>query len=149
MGGYGSTFYGGEDTLLCMKLIKYGKIMYDSNIVVYHHRRKFPISFLKQIAGVGLHRGYFFIKYPETSRRIIYLLPATLTVCFIGGIILSMLCPPYVALVFISLFLFVLSCAVFSVYNHKVGFILSLIAGLGIIMTHITYGIFFCERTFS
>lgn len=145
VGGYGSTFYGGEDTLLCVKLIKYGKIMYDSNVVVYHHRRKFPINFLKQIAGVGLHRGYFFIKYPQTSRRIIYLLPTSLTVGLAGCIVLSMLFPTYILLQFILLFLFFLSIAVFSVYNHKVSFVPSLIAGVGIMMTHVTYGIFFVK----
>ncbi len=88
VGGYGSTFYGGEDTLLCLKIIKYGKILYDPTVSVYHHRRNFPKGLMKQIGGVGLHRGYFFKKYPETSRVAIYLLPS---IMLIGLIIFSFL----------------------------------------------------------
>jgi cellulose synthase/poly-beta-1,6-N-acetylglucosamine synthase-like glycosyltransferase len=145
VGGYGSTFYGGEDTLLCMKLIKYGSILYDSNVVVYHHRRKFPIASLKQIAGVGLHRGYFFMRYPETSRRLIYLIPITLTIGFLGGIVISLINPKLFLFPFLLNILFFLVLGLVSVLRHRVNVISSAIAGIGIMLTHITYGVFFVK----
>lgn len=143
VGGWGSTFYGGEDTVLCMKLIKEGKILYDPNIVVYHHRRSFPLAHLKQIASVGLHRGYFFKRYPKTSRSILYLLPTILTIGSIGGIVSTVIYPQIFALPISLLFSFLVLIAFLSVYAHKVGFAISIVAGFAIIVTHIVYGTYF------
>lgn len=143
VGGWGTTFYGGEDTVLCMKLIREGKILYDPHIVVYHHRRSFPWAHMKQIASVGKHRGYFFKKYPETSRSILYLTPTILTVGFMGGVILSFLYPYIFAVPFIVLLVFMLAVGFLSVYVHKVGLAISLAASVAIIVTHLTYGAYF------
>ncbi len=76
IGGFGNKFYGGEDTALCLKLINSGKkILYHPEIVVYHHRRHFPEGYLAQVGNVGLHRGYFVKKYPQTSLRPSYFMP--------------------------------------------------------------------------
>ena len=144
VGGYGSTFYGGEDTLLCMKILKYGKIIYDPTAFVYHHRRGFPFGQLKQIAGVGLHRGYFFKKYPETSRKLFYLLPTTLTLLLFLGI-LGVLTFKFLLLPFLAVSALVLLLATSSVLTHGVKLFPSLLAGLGIIFTHIVYGVYFMK----
>lgn len=76
VGGFNNKFYGGEDTALCMKLINAGyEILYDPEVVVYHHRRHFPEGYLIQVGNVGLHRGYFVKKYPQTSLRLSYFMP--------------------------------------------------------------------------
>ena len=81
VGGYGSSFYGGEDTFLCLKIVKAGwKIFYSPKVVVYHHRRPLFGPYLAQIHNVGIHRGYFAKRFPETSRRISYFLPSLLTI---------------------------------------------------------------------
>lgn len=145
IGGYGSTFYGGEDTLLCMKLMKLGKILYDPKAIVYHHRRSFPWRHLKQISGVGLHRGYFFRAHPGTSRKLFYLLPTALTLGFILGILMSLKMPSLFLLPFLSLFLIFWFLGTWSIVRHNVSLIQAAITGLGIIVTHITYGIFFVK----
>lgn len=145
IGGYGSTFYGGEDTLLCLKMSKYGKIISDSRVIVFHHRRSFPFAFLKQIKGIGLHRGYFFKKYPDTSRTLIYLLPITLTLGFVTSMILSIVKPKIFLLPFITTFLILWSLAFWSVKRHNRDYISSIFAAFGIILTHITYGISFIK----
>lgn len=149
VGGYGSTFYGGEDTLFCMKIIKYGKILYDPKVVVYHHRREFPLSLLRQIAGVGLHRGYFFKRYPETSRTFLYLMPTILTTGLVFSMIVILLYPRIFFIPVVILFAGFLSLGAFSVYRHHVPVLLSLIAGFGIIVTHVTYGIYFIKGLFT
>jgi glycosyltransferase involved in cell wall biosynthesis len=145
VGGYGSKFYGGEDTLLCLKLIKYGEILYDPRVIVYHHRRGFPGELMRQIGGVGLHRGYFFKKYPETSRTIIYLLPTALVMGFFMSVVLVFFRPTTFLLPFAALFFLFVSLGIISVERHRISFIDSLISGIGIIVIHMTYGIYFIK----
>lgn len=144
VGGYGSTYYGGEDTLLCIKLLKHGKILYDPRVIVCHHRRSFPFQHLKQIAGVGLHRGYFFKKYPKTSRKFFYLLPTVLTLMLFSGI-LTIFFVNLAIIPFTITFTLILALGTLSVLTHKVSFGSALLAGLGIILTHITYSLFFIK----
>lgn len=80
MGGFDSTYWPGEDTKFCRDLV-YGlgrDALYAPDVVVYHHRRLLYRPHLKQIAGYGLHRGYFSKKFPENSRRILYFVPTLL-----------------------------------------------------------------------
>lgn len=145
VGGYGSTFYGGEDTYLCLKLIKEGLILYDSEAVVFHHRRSFPLSHLRQIASVGIHRGYFFRAYPETSRGLFYLLPTFLTLGILIGIILAVAVPKIFMNIFLALFMAAIITGTLSVKSHNASWIFSIISGVGIIMTHIVYGASFVK----
>lgn len=145
VGGYGCNFYGGEDTFLCLKLIRYGCILYEPESIVYHHRRSFPLKHLKQISNVATHRGYFFKKYPETSRMLFYLLPTFLTVGLIGSLILSVLFSSLFLPFSLLLLLFFWLLGSYSVLRHKSLFLLSILAGFGIILTHIVYGVFFIK----
>jgi glycosyltransferase involved in cell wall biosynthesis len=77
VGGWGSTFYGGEDTKLCLALVKGGFLLrYDPRVRVYHFRRPILLPHLRQVGNVGRHRGFFVRRYPETSRKLVYFLPA-------------------------------------------------------------------------
>jgi cellulose synthase/poly-beta-1,6-N-acetylglucosamine synthase-like glycosyltransferase len=77
VGGWGTTFYGGEDTVLCLKLAEAGwPVHYAPDVVVYHRRREILRPHLRQVANVGRHRGYFVRAFPRTSRRLLYALPA-------------------------------------------------------------------------
>ncbi|MEK7169200.1 MAG: glycosyltransferase [Patescibacteria group bacterium] len=144
VGGYGTHFYGGEDTFLCLKLIKGGhRILYDPEVVVYHHRRALFVPYLKQIANIGMHRGYFAKVFPETSFQINYFIPSILTVGFFAGIVLSFF-NRYIAHTYLILLLFFISVSSFSVIR-KTDFKKSFIVAIGIILTHITYGIFFIK----
>lgn len=145
VGGYGSSFYGGEDTLLCLKLLKYGKILFSSDVLVFHHRRMFPKELLKQIAGVGTHRGYFFKKYPETSRKLFYLLPTFLTLGLATWLLLSLLIPEIFLGPFLLAFVIFGFLGSYSIKRHKVDTLSSIISGLGIIVTHMTYGVYFIK----
>jgi GT2 family glycosyltransferase len=77
--GWGTAFYGGEDTVLCLKLAEAGwPVRYAPDVVVYHRRRPIVGPHLRQVANVGRHRGYFVRAFPATSRRAVYCLPAFL-----------------------------------------------------------------------
>ncbi len=146
VGGYGNDYYGGEDTFLCLKLIKKGKIYYDPRVVVFHHRRRLFIPLLRQILNVGIHRGYFSKKFPETSRQLFYFLPSILLTGFIilltGSIFSYEIRITFFLLLSLS---WILGSA--SVI-HKTDILSALLVGLGIIATHLTYGSGFIKGLF-
>jgi glycosyltransferase involved in cell wall biosynthesis len=77
VGGWASSFYGGEDTKLCLALRDAGHtIVYDPAVLVYHHRRPIFSSHLRQVGNVGRHRGHFVRAFPGTSARPTYFMPA-------------------------------------------------------------------------
>jgi GT2 family glycosyltransferase len=82
IGGFNSPFWPGEDTKLCLDLIKKTgkKILYVPEMKVWHHRRAGLFAHIEQIGAYGLHRGYFAKKYPETSRRLLYMIPSAFAV---------------------------------------------------------------------
>jgi len=85
IGGFDSPYWPGEDTKLCLDLIKKTgkKILYIPDMVVWHHRRAGLAAHLKQVGGYGLHRGYFAKKYPETSCKLAYFVPSAFLIFFL------------------------------------------------------------------
>lgn len=143
VGSYGTKLYGGEDMVVCMKVKEHGKIFYTPDVVVYHHRRAFPRGHLKQISSVGLKRGYLFRNYPKTPHSIFFILPTLLSTGLLGGIILSIVYPQYFLIPFLVVFMIFWFSGALSVLKHGVGIIPSLAAGIGIIVTHMAYGLYF------
>jgi len=142
IGGYGNHFYGGEDTFLCLKIIKAGyHILYDPEVVVYHHRRPLFIPYLKQIANIGKHRGYFAKKFPETSMRFFYFMPsfAFLMFCLliVGSLINIHLLEIFITLLFGGIIVGMSSV----IKKNNIG--ISFLVSIGIILTHLVYGAYF------
>lgn len=83
VGGFNCEYLTGEDTLLCLKITQQTgkKILYSPMAYVYHSRRPLFVPFLRQIVTFGIHRGYFFKRYPETSRKLVYALPSVGVIC--------------------------------------------------------------------
>ncbi len=146
--GYGSHFYGGEDTLLCMKIVNAGhKILYSPKVIVFHHRRALFIPYLLQIANVGKHRGYFARVYPGTSRRLGYFLPSLLSIGLAFLLIVSVFNYMFAIFTLLS-FLFFWVIASLSVAS-KTNILNAIVVGLGIILTHISYGLSFIQGFFT
>lgn len=83
--GWGTGFYGGEDTVICLALVEAGwRIVYDPTVVVFHRRRPVMLKHLAQVGNVGRHRGYFVKAYPQTSLRLSYFLPTLGTIALAG-----------------------------------------------------------------
>lgn len=77
IGGWATKFYGGEDTKVCLELVRAGhRIVYDPAVVVYHFRRPIFRGLMRQVGNVGRHRGYFVRAFPETSARPLYFAPS-------------------------------------------------------------------------
>jgi len=149
IGGFNVKYYGGEDTFLCMKLINLGKIKYLPNAFVFHHRRPVFLSLFKQIYNIGKHRGYFFKKYPQNSRKFFYTIPTFLTVGLVSLIFLSFFSIYFfytlVILLILSLVMSFMSIASEKDYSFYENLKLKLLGSFGIIMVHISYGTAFLD----
>lgn len=114
VGGYDSNYWPGEDTKLCLDLVrKTGKkIIYDPKVLVYHHRRPILKDHLKQNGNFGLHRGFFARVLPETSLRPIYFAPSAL-------LLLTLITPflLFLSQIFESLkYLYYVPCTMYLIY---------------------------------
>lgn len=133
-------YWPGEDTLLSLELKKNGARMLEApDVVIYHHRRPLFLGHLKQVSNFGIHRGFFAKKFPQTSLRPVYLLPALFVLCLLGGGVAAYMFPvlrtPFLLVIVLYLLLSLLS----ALPSKKlVPFVF-----IGIIATHIAYGIFF------
>ena len=149
-GGFASFYWPGEDTIICLKITKElgKKIIYDPEVLVYHHRRNLFLPHLKQISNYGLHRGYFAKRFPSTSLRFSYFVPSVFLVWIVAGI-LSFIIPVEIRLILILKIIFVVSLIVYIVLLFKEGvnrglkFFLPVTTG--IFLTHITYGMYFLK----
>lgn len=147
VGGFITEFWPGEDTKLCLDLIKlFGyDFVYDPEPIVYHHRRNVIRPHLKQISRYGQHRGQFARIFPETSRTPGYFIPSFFVLGLFGGPFVTLLIPqlrlPYV----ISLLMyFGLVCLEsFKVFLKDKNVFESILVGISIILTHVVYGINF------
>ncbi|MCL5090682.1 MAG: glycosyltransferase [Patescibacteria group bacterium] len=146
VGGFDINHWPGEDTKLCLDLIKLGKrIIYDPQILVYHHRRAVFLPHLKQISRYALRRGHFARIFPETSFRLGYLIPSAFTYAIIIGIPLCLLFP-FVRILYFLLFIFyflLLLQVFFEVFITEKNLYLAFLTMTAIITTHLTYGFLF------
>jgi cellulose synthase/poly-beta-1,6-N-acetylglucosamine synthase-like glycosyltransferase len=143
IGGWNEKYWPGEDTLLCLAIKKLGKkLLESSDVVVYHHRRSLFRPHLRQVSRFGQHRGFFAKRFPENSAKLTYFFPSFIILFFITGIFLSIFFPflsYFLAISVVMYFALCLLAATLQVKNPK----LVLLVWMGIIATHIVYGVFF------
>jgi cellulose synthase/poly-beta-1,6-N-acetylglucosamine synthase-like glycosyltransferase len=149
VGGFGSKFWPGEDTIICHKIIKElgKKIYYDPDVLVYHKRRPLYLPHLKQVRNYALHRGYFVKRYPKTSFRLIYFFPSLFLIALLVGWIFAFFVPFFklVYLSVIAIYLIWLLWITILSLDLKIGLMVS----SGIFLTHIVYGFYFLKGLFS
>jgi len=147
VGGYTVEFWPGEDTKLCLDLVKtYGRpFIYNPKPMVYHHRRNVFIPHLKQLSRYGRHRGQFARIFPETSRLPSYFVPSAFVLGLFLGPFICIVFPPlwYFYLMIVVAYLILIKLEAFKVYRTERNIKLALYTGLGIFLTHTVYGINF------
>jgi len=146
IGGFNVNHWPGEDTKLCLDLVKMGKkIIYDPKVLVYHHRRAVFLPHLKQISRYALRRGYFARVFPETSFRIGYFLPSFFTFGLLGGLVMICLIPWLKIIYFSSLAVYslLLLATGFEVWQKERNWRLACLVMIAIVATHLTYGFLF------
>ncbi len=148
--GFNSAYWPGEDTKLCLDIIqKGGQILYDPQLIVYHHRRKNLYAHLKQVGNYGLHRGYFVKHLPQTSCRLFYFLPAFFFIFVLFSIgTFFWKTPAGIVQIIIFIFLIyaggLLLSMLQSTWREK-NILVGLLAAPYIFFTHIVYGARFLQ----
>ncbi|MCX6744434.1 MAG: glycosyltransferase [Candidatus Parcubacteria bacterium] len=147
--GFDCSYWPGEDTKLCLDLIKKnnGKILYDPNLIVWHHRRQGLIKHLIQVSNYGLHRGFFAKKFPETSLRFKYFLPSLFLLFMIGGAISSFFFPLILKLYILGWLVYSLALikSFIDIRKWEKKSLIALNALYYIFLTHIIYGLKFIQ----
>lgn len=147
VGGFVTEFWPGEDTKLCLELVKNNNkdILYDPTPIVFHHRRNLFRPHLKQYSRYGQHRGQFARIFPETSRLPQYFIPSL----FVLGLVFTPLLAFYTPLLLIPYFLTLLiyfgivtyESTKASIEEHNL--LVFPFVGAGIFLTHVVYGVYF------
>ena len=149
IGGFDNHFWPGEDTKLCLDVIKKlkKKILYIPNLKVYHHRRSGLSKHLKQTGGYGLHRGHFAKILPETSFKLIYFIPSLFVLFVLGGIVGSFF-SEMIRLVFLMGMIIYLTAVFIStmmIWNKTRSLMISLATIPYLISFHFWYGVRFIQ----
>ena len=148
IGGFDSAYWPGEDTKLCLDLVKKTgrKILYVPELVVWHHRRAGLLGHLKQIGAYGLHRGFFAKEYPETSCKPAYFVPSGFTLFAALSLFSPLLPASLKALIALgwALYALALAKALVDFLAHET-LPVSLCALWYTFCTHLVYGVRFIQ----
>lgn len=149
LGGFGVKFWPGEDTKLCLHIVRDlgKKIMYAPKVLIYHHRRPLFIPHLRQVRGYALHRGYFAKRFPHTSRRFSYFIPSLFVLGLFFGWLLGLIQPLFYKIYFGTILFYLLMVLLTSLKNRDPKKVL--LVFFGIIATNLTYGVLFLKGLFS
>lgn len=148
IGGFDCAYWPGEDTKLCLDIIKSGgKILYDPDLIVYHHRRPGLLRHLKQQGGYGLHRGFFAKKYTETSFKFKYLVPPAFFLFVILSPVISYFYRPFLIVYLLGWISYLLALlkAFYDIYRHEKNLLIILNSIYYIFFTHLVYGARFIQ----
>lgn len=149
VGGFGNTFWPGEDTVFCLKIVRDLKkrIVYDPDVMVYHHRRRLFRPHLAQVKSYALHRGYFVKRFPETSLKWAYFAPSLLILGTAVGWLPSLFYGPWLNLYLVGVGGY-LVCALLSALA-KLNLKVIPVVFVGILATHFAYGFWFLKGLVS
>jgi cellulose synthase/poly-beta-1,6-N-acetylglucosamine synthase-like glycosyltransferase len=149
IGGFDCNYWPGEDTKLCIDLINKtkGKILYNPELIAYHHRREGLKKHLKQIAGYGIHRGFFAKKYPQTSFKLKYFIPSAFLLFVIVGGVLSFFSDLIFKLYLLGwgLYFLALIKSFVDIYKYEKNVLIILNSLYYIFLTHLVYGFRFIQ----
>ncbi|MEK7594965.1 MAG: glycosyltransferase [Patescibacteria group bacterium] len=144
VGGFDKEFWPGEDTKLCLDLIKTGKkILYDPSVLVFHHRRAVFLPHLKQVSRYGMHRGQFARIFPETSLKLAYFVPSLFVLGLSLGPFSFLVSKFFILPYFFCVYLYILLLLSEAFKTYKRTGVLKMIPYfiVGTFLTHLVYGV--------
>jgi glycosyltransferase involved in cell wall biosynthesis len=149
IGGFACEFWPGEDTKLGYDLLtqKNSRILYDPELVVYHHRREGLWKHVQQVSSYGLHRGFFAKKYPQTSRNWRYFMPSLFFLFIVAGGMASFFSANifYLYIFGWSVYFVAILNAFYDIWKHEKNILITLAASYYIFLTHVFYGVRFIQ----
>lgn len=149
LGGFDCSYWPGEDTKLCLDIVTKlkGKILYDPELIVFHHRREGLLRHLKQTGGYGLHRGFFAKAYPATSFRLKYFAPSAFLLFIVFGTIFVLIEPQVLKLYIFGWIAYGLALckALWDIAKYEKNIPILIHALYYIFFTHLLYGFHFLK----
>ncbi len=143
VGDFNTRYWPGEDTILCLDIVRRGhEMVYDPFAIVFHHRRPLFGPHLRQIGRYARHRGFFCRVFPQTSLRFSYMVPSLFV---IGAVLGPVVChfAPVLWPIYIAVMGFYLAATfVFAFKRRPLEWLL---LWLGIVSTHAWYGVRFLQ----
>ncbi|MFZ2188024.1 MAG: glycosyltransferase [Candidatus Moraniibacteriota bacterium] len=150
-GGFDCNFWPGEDTKFCLdvidKLKENNKILYDPNVIAWHHRREGLLRHLKQVGSYGIHRGFFAKKYPKTSFKLRYFIPSLFLCYVVGGLFLGLFSIDLKILYLLGWICYALAMLIvlFDITRRQKNLPVALYALIYVFLTHLVYGARFLQ----
>jgi len=142
-GGWNEKYWPGEDTLICLAIKKLGKKLVEaSDVVVHHHRRPLFRKHLKQVLRFGLHRGFFAKKFHGNSFKLTYFVPSMLVLSLFAGVFASLINSFLMNVLLLTVAMYLILGLIATSLNVKEAKLV-LPVWLGIIATHVVYGVSF------
>jgi cellulose synthase/poly-beta-1,6-N-acetylglucosamine synthase-like glycosyltransferase len=142
-GGWNERYWPGEDTLICLAIRRLGKKLVEaSDVIVYHHRRPLFALHLKQVSRFGSHRGFFAKRFRGNSLRLTYFVPSLLVLCLFAGVFASLLNLFFLNILLLAVTAYLVLSLIAAAFEVKEAKLL-LPVWLGIIVTHVVYGLYF------
>jgi hypothetical protein len=118
------------------------KLVEASDVVVYHHRRPLFKEHLKQVSRFGLHRGFFAKRFRGNSFKLTYFVPSLLVLSLFVGMFASLINSFLMNVMLLAVAMYLISGLIASLLEVRNARLI-LPVWLGIIATHIVYGLSF------
>jgi cellulose synthase/poly-beta-1,6-N-acetylglucosamine synthase-like glycosyltransferase len=149
VGGFDNVYWPGEDTKLCLDLVKAGyTIWYSPDVVVFHHRRPRLALHMQQVGNYGRHRGHFARILPETSARPAYFVPSLFLLGSAGLVALGFVWPTFWKIYGMLMLVYFVVAAV-DVFSRTANPALGFLTILTIYCSHLVYGFMFLKGFFT
>lgn len=143
VGGWNEKYWPGEDTLICLALKKRGEKLIEAfDVVVCHHRRPLFRGHLRQVSRFGLHRGFSARRFPENSFKIKYFIPSFLVLSLFASVLAVFINSFFKDVLLLAAVGYLVLCLIAAFLEVKLSRLV-LLVWLGIIATHVVYGLAF------
>jgi GT2 family glycosyltransferase len=138
--GFDENVWPGEDSKLCNKIMKNkGKIIYKSDLIVFHYSRSTIYKHVKQIFRYGMHRGLFFKQMDKNSFNLKYIIPSIFLLSHVALIININFFLYFVLIPYLILNIFDL----IENIRAEIPFLSNILGRPIIYLSHLSYGIGF------
>jgi len=135
-GGFTEGFEWAQDVMLDAKIKRMGgRLIYDPEMLVWHHRRRTLRGFIKQLVLYGIGRASVFYKYPESLPLTYFCVAAfaTGTILSIPLYILVDFLKPVIAFGWVAYLLFVMLSSIYMAVQKRKAALAVVIPPLAII----------------
>ncbi|MFH1477252.1 MAG: glycosyltransferase [Verrucomicrobiota bacterium] len=141
VGGFSDKYWGGEDTTFCYALAKAGaKILYDPDVLVYHHPRQTFKQHVRQVYFWGLWRSFMMKRHSQYVPAMFFA-PTLLIAWLAAGAALAWLWPVFRMLYGVSLIIYGGYLIVMGIRSKSLRLALP-VAGITL-LSHLAYGVGF------